>query len=55
MKAKITFILQVDGNDPEAVAEMMEIKRQIESGDFQRGMRKTGVRKAIATFEYMER
>ena len=55
MKAKITFILQVDGNDPEAVAKMMEIKRQIESGDFQRGMHKTDVRKVIATFEYMER
>lgn len=55
MKAKITFILQVDGNDAEAVAEMMEIKHQIESGDFQCGMRKTGIRKVTATFEYMER
>lgn len=55
MKAKITFILQVDGNDTEAVAEIMEMKRQIESGEFQRGMRETGVRKIIATFEYMER
>lgn len=54
MKAKITFVLQVDGNDPEAVADMMEIKRQIESGDFQRGLRKA-FRKVIATFEYMER
>lgn len=55
MKVKITFVLQFDGDDPEAVADVMEIKRQIESGDFQRGMRKTGVRKVIATFEYMER
>lgn len=54
MKAKITVILQVDGNDLEAVADIMELKRKIESGDFQREMRKTGVRKIIATFEYME-
>ena len=54
MKAKITLILQYDGNDPEAVAEMMEIKRKIESGEFQRGASKTDVRKVIATFEYME-
>ena len=47
--------MQVDGNDPEAVAEMMKIKREIESGDFQRDIRKTGIRKIIATFEYMER
>jgi len=54
MKAKITVIFQVDGNDAEAVADIMELKRQIESGDLQRELRK-GVRKVIATFEYMER
>ncbi len=54
MKVRITFVLQVGDNDPEAVEEMLRIKQDIESGEFQRGMRKTGVRKVTATFEYMD-
>ena len=47
--------MQVNDDDPEAVAEMLEIKKSIESGEFQRGMRKSGVRKITATFEYADK
>lgn len=47
--------MQVNDDDPEAVAEMLEIKKTIESGEFQRGMRKSGVRKITATFEYADK
>ena len=47
--------MQVSDDDPEAVAEMLEIKKSSESGEFQRGMRKSGIRKITATFEYADK
>ena len=47
--------MQVNDDDPEAVAEMLEIKKSIESGEFQRDMRKSGIRKITATFEYADK
>lgn len=47
--------MQVSDDDPEAVAEMLEIKKSIESGEFQRGARESGIRKITATFEYADK
>lgn len=47
--------MQISDDDQEGVAEMLEIKKSIESGEFQRGMRKSGTRKITATFEYADK
>lgn len=53
-RAKITLILSVSETDEKAIADLVELKNQIQSGEFQREFTKAGARKATATFDWME-
>ena len=51
MKAKLTLILET--KDPKAMEDLAEMKRDIDSGTFQRDtLRQSGV-KCKATFEFL--
>lgn len=52
-KAQIEIILQVSETDEPAIADLKQMKREIESGNFQRGFTKAGARKVTATFKWM--
>ena len=51
MRAKITLVLS--SNDPSFIEDLKEYKRQIECGEWQRDIKKTGVKVKI-TFEYLD-
>lgn len=52
MKARI--VITLTAKTPEKVAEMKEIKRQVDCGEFQRDIKETGMG-VTASFEYLER
>lgn len=53
-KAKIVINYAVSETDDDGINGLVELKKQIDSGEFQRDSTKSGVRKVTATFEWIK-
>lgn len=54
-KARIELILEVIDEDMAAIKDLVNFQKDIEEGVFQRDFTQIGIRKATATFEWLEK